>query len=66
MPELTPEALAEVNAAFRRYEEAFERAVELGTYKQSTWETDYRPCARYFVDWLNGAFNPSEGRRHRR
>ena len=66
MPELSLEVLAEVNAALERYEEAFEHAVEKGVYKRSTWENDYRPCAQYFVDWLNGTFNPSEGRRRRR
>ena len=66
MPELSAEALAEVNVAFERYEEAFERAVEKGVYQQSTWKSDYRPCAKYFVEWLNGTFNPSDGRRHRR
>ena len=66
MPELSPEALSEVKAAFKRYEEVFERAVEKGVYKPSTWRSDYRPCVKYFVDWLDGTFNPMEGRRPRR
>ena len=62
---LSPEALDEVNAAFERYEEEFERAVALGVYKSSTWKNDYRPRAKYFVEWLNGTFNPSEGHQRR-
>ena len=62
---ISPEALAEVNAAFERYEEAFEQAIAIGTYKRNSWESDYRPCAQYFVDWLNGKSNPLEGRRRR-
>ena len=60
MPELSPTALAELNAALERYERAYEQAIEKGLISAHTWEHDYRRCTRKFVQWLNGTFDPCD------
>ena len=65
MPKIDPEALRQVVAAFEQYEQDFERAIDQKVYTQNTWDSTYRPCAQYFVEYLSGRWNPIDGRRRR-
>ena len=66
MPRIEPEALRQVQEAFDQYQQDFERAIEQGVYTRNTWNSTYRPCAHYFVEYLSDRWNPVDGRQRRR
>ena len=63
---IDPDALRQVLAAFDQYEQEFERAIEQGVYRRNTWDSTYRPCAQYFMEYLAGEWSPGDGRQRRR